>query len=83
MQIRKEDIIFTTSLLAAIWFAWTGMVWVYWAAVFVAYPVGLISFFLWRLIRNEGRKRTKLIPIILITGLVLSLGTLVYLLIRD
>jgi len=83
MKITKNDILFYLSLIFAIWFAWTGMVWTYYVALFVAYPFGLISFILWRMIKNENKRRTKFIPIILSIGLVLSLTILIYLLIWD
>lgn len=83
MKLKKNDILFYISLLFAVWFAWTGMVWTYNAALFISYPIGIISFILWRIIKNENRKRTKFIPIILTIGLTLSLSVLLYLLIWD
>lgn len=83
MKLNKNDILFYISLLFAVWFAWTGMVWTYNAALFISYPIGIISFVLWTIIKNENRKRTKYIPIILTIGLTLSLSVLVYLLIWD
>lgn len=83
MNISKNDILFGLAILTAVWFALMGMVWVYGAALVIAYPVGLISFFLWRSIRKENRSRTSWIPGILLTGLVLSLSVLVYLLIFE
>jgi hypothetical protein len=76
---------FSSALICAIWFAWTGMFWIYWAAIFIAYPGGFISLVLWNLGRKTDRKlkRYKLIPIILLLGLTLSLGTLIFLLIFD
>ena len=85
MKISKGDIIFSFSLLLAIWFAWTGMVWVYNAALVIAYPAALISLLLWRTVRktDERMNRYKVIPIILIIGLVLSLIMLISLLIFE
>lgn len=83
MSITRNDLFFYAGLICAIWFAWTGMVWTYWAALFIAYPVGIISFILWSTIKNENRRRTKAIPIILAVGLMLSLVVLIYLLIWD
>jgi hypothetical protein len=79
----RNTIIFVFGLLCALWFAWIGMIWVYWAALFIAYPVGLIALGSWLLIRNENKKRTKLIPVVLLAGLTLSLSMLTYLLIFD
>jgi hypothetical protein len=85
MNLSKNDILFATSLLLAIWFTLTGAVWVYWFALIFAYPAGVISFILWRKGRNldNRSKRYKIIPIVLGIGLLLSLSTLVYLLIFD
>ena len=83
LMINKNDIFFVLSLISGLWFALVGMVWVYWIALFIAYPFGLISFLLWRNIRQDGRKRTKIIPVILTIGLALSLSVLIFLLIRN
>jgi predicted small integral membrane protein len=83
MKLTRNDFLFYLSLIFAIWFASTGMVWTYNAALFIAYPVGIISLVMWTIIRNENRKRTKFIPIILTIGLTLSLSVLVCLLIWD
>jgi hypothetical protein len=81
MRIARNDVLFYLSLILAIWFACAGMVWTYFAALVIAYPFGIISFILWRMIRKEGRKRTKVIPMVLTTGLILSMAVLVFLLI--
>lgn len=73
------------ALLLALWFALTAGVWVYWGALFVAYPAGLVSLWLW----NTGRKtdllakRYQLVAWILVAGTVWSLSVLCYLLIFD
>jgi len=83
VSIGRNDIIFSLALVTAIWFALAGMVWVYWAAVVIAYPFGLISYLLWRGIRTEKRKRARVIPVILSLGGMLSIGMLIYLLIWE
>ena len=83
MKINKNDILFYSAMLFAIWFALTGMVWAYWVALFIAYPFGIISLLIWLSIKKENRKRTKWIPRVLTVGLVLSLSVLVYLLIWE
>lgn len=83
MKVTTNDVIFVIAAIFAAWFAFFGMVWTYWGALFVAYPFGLISFILWRVIKSDGKKRNKTIPIILSVGLVLSLSVLVYLLIWE
>lgn len=85
MKISKDDILFTTSLVLAIWFTLTGIAWAYWIALIVAYPAGLISLILWNRVRKTDvkQKRYVLIPFILVIGLTLSLSMLTYLLIFD
>jgi hypothetical protein len=78
MRLTKNDILFFTSLIAAIWFALTGIVWTYCGALFIAYPFGLLSFILWRvLVKREHKKRNKIIPVTLLIGLALSLIVLI------
>jgi hypothetical protein len=79
----RNTIIFITGLLCAIWFTLFGVMWAYWGALFIAYPFGIIAFVCWFFIRNENKKRTKLIPVILSIGLALSLSVLIYLLITN
>jgi hypothetical protein len=83
MTITRNDILFWIGILTAVWFAWTGMAWTYWAALIIAYPAGLVSLLIWMKIKPENKRRTKYIPVILIIGLILSLSSLVYLLIFD
>lgn len=83
MKITRNDLLFTISLLAAIWFMLTGIIWIYYAALVIAYPVGILSLIIWNVIKSENKKRTKLIPILLSIGLFLSLGMLTYLLIYE
>jgi hypothetical protein len=83
MTISKNDILFWTAIVTAIWFVLTGMVWTYWAALIIAYPVGLTSFTIWRIIKSDNKPRNKFIPRILLVGLTLSFLTLSYLLIFD
>ncbi len=78
MKISKNDVLFILSLLSAIWFALLAWIWVYLAALIFAYPIGILSFILWLLIRKENKKRTKIIPIVLSIGLAFSLGVLGY-----
>jgi hypothetical protein len=83
MTITKNDILFWTGILLALWFGLTGIAWTYWAALIIAYPAGLASFLIWRSIKSEKKRRTKIIPIILMVGLIVSLSTLTYFLIFD
>ncbi|WP_140937426.1 hypothetical protein [Sphingobacterium lumbrici] len=82
MKIAKNDILFTLALVFALWFTTTGIFWVYWAALFVAYPFGIASLFIWQNIKNDGKKRNKIIPIVLIIGLLCSIGMLAWIYIQ-
>lgn len=82
MKITKNDILFVCSLIFALWFAVVGIFWVYWIALFIAYPIGGLSILLLKMMK-EHSVRTNIIKIILLIGLVLSLGMLGYLLIFE
>ena len=73
MHRTKNDWIALISFLVAVWFSLAGIVWVYGAALFIAYPFGIISFTLWRFFLEGERKESKLIPTILTLGFILSL----------
>lgn len=76
MELKRNNGLFIIAILFALWFAIAGMVWVYWFNIILAYPFGLVAFFIWRHIRKDGKERNKVIPIILIIGLLASLGAL-------
>ena len=83
MKLTKNDILFNLALIFAFWFAYAGIAWAYWFALFFAYPFAITSFIIWNIIRKDNKKRNKLVIYTLIIGLVLSISTLVYLLIWD
>ncbi len=72
----KNNILFIIAVLSALIFMATGIFWVYWIALFVAYPFGIVALVLWNIIRKDGKKRNIAIPIMLITGFLLSVGML-------
>lgn len=76
--MTKNDILFTIALILSIWFLITGYIWVYWIALFIAYPPAIISFFIWIKIRKDNKSRNIIIPIILLSGLILSVGIIIY-----
>ncbi len=73
MHRTKNDWIALISLLLAVWFSLAGSVWVYGAALVIAYPFGIISFVLWRFFLEGEHKESKLIPTILSLGFILSI----------
>jgi len=81
MKITKNDILFILAILFSLWFSFAGIIWVYWFTLIFAYPFAIASFLIWRNIRKDGKKRNIAIPIILIIGLLCSLGFLGYILI--
>ncbi len=76
MKISKNDILFIISLIFALWFTSTGYIWVYGLALIIFYPFALISYLIWRKLRKDGRKRNQAIPVIIITGLAISIISL-------
>jgi hypothetical protein len=83
MKIKKNNLLFYLALLLAFWFCWMGMIWVYNAALIIGYPAGIISLAIWFIIKKDGQKRNKIIPIVLSIGFIVSLSILVFLLIFD
>ena len=73
MHRTKNDWIALISFLLAVWFSLVGSVWVYGAALVIAYPFGIISFVLWRFFLEGEHKESKLIPTILSLGFILSI----------
>jgi len=78
MARTKNDWIALVSLLLAFWFLLAGTIWVWGAALIIAYPFGFISLILWRFFLEGERKQSKLIPTILAAGFFLSLMVLFF-----
>jgi hypothetical protein len=68
---RARDV---AALIAAIWFLATSWFWSYLACLFIAYPVGLASFLLWRRSGDAPPKTTlrRATPVALTLGLLSS-----------
>lgn len=77
MTFTKKDLLFIAAIIFALWFAVTGIYWAYWAALFIAYPFGIIAFFIWKEIKKDAQKRNIAIPVILIASLLVSIGSLI------
>jgi hypothetical protein len=78
MGIKKNDLLFILATILAFWFAFTGIFWAYWFALIIAYPAGIASFFIWRNIKKDRKKRNMVIPVILVIGGFVSLGVLAF-----
>lgn len=76
MNSTKNDLLFWLAIVFAVWFMAGGIFWVYWFALFFAYPFGIAGLLIFLYIKKDGRKRNRTIPIILIAGLLLSLSIL-------
>jgi hypothetical protein len=75
--MNKNNLLFAVSLISACLFAVTAALWTYWIALFIGYPLGILSFITWKAARKDGKKRRQLIPAILVIGLLVSLAALI------
>ena len=73
----RNNILFVIAIVFALWFAFAGIIWVYWMALYIAFPFGVLSFFIWKNIKKDGRKRNTVIPVLLLSGLLCSLAMLI------
>ena len=78
MKITRNDILFTVAVLFAVWFVAVGWVWVYYANIIYALPFGIASLAIWLFIKKDHKKRNKIIPSLLVIGMVVSLLWLLY-----
>lgn len=76
MNSKTNNILFIISIVFSLWFAATGIFWVYWFNLIFSYPFGIIALLIWLRIRKDGKHRNKIIPAILIVGVLLSVGML-------
>jgi hypothetical protein len=76
---EKQHTIYTVlTLICAIWFLLTGWIWIYYACLAIAYPFGLIGFWLWR--KGDQKNLWNMTAgLILAAGLALSLSSLLVL----
>jgi hypothetical protein len=75
--MNKNNLLFAVSLLSACLFAVTAAFWTYWIALFIGYPLGILSFVTWRTVYKDRKKPGRLIPVILVIGLLVSLAALI------
>lgn len=74
----KANVYFYVSLLCAVWFMLTSWYWLYGMNLLFSFPVGLLSLFLW----YQGKKREgatsrfRIVPAILVGGVVTSIAYL-------
>lgn len=78
MKITRNDILFIVAVLFAVWFVSVGWVWVYYANIIYALPFGIASLAIWFFIKKDLKKRNKIIPALLVIGMVDSLLWLLY-----
>ncbi len=75
--MNKNNILFVLAIIFALWFAVTGIFWLFWIPLLISYPFGVASFFIWKNIKKDGRKRNTVIPVLLLIGLLCSLAMLI------
>ena len=78
MKITRNDILFIVAVLFAVWFVSVGWVWVYYANIIYELPFGIASLAIWFFIKKDLKKRNKIIPTLLVIGMVDSLLWLLY-----
>jgi 4-hydroxybenzoate polyprenyltransferase len=83
MSNDKNAVLFYISFILAVLFLIYGLVWVYFFALIFAYPLGLVSFIIWRKIKSDNKKRNSSISAVLIAGVVLSMLSLIITLIAN
>jgi hypothetical protein len=76
MKNPKHEILFWLGIISAIWFAFAGVFWYFLLALAYGYPAAILSLFCWYKIKGDKKPRNKIIPILLIIGLVISLAFL-------
>lgn len=75
----KASLYFYSALICSIWFLLTSFLWSYYVNLVFSFPVGFLGLVLW----NNGRKkevsgkRFKIIPVLLILGLLSALISLI------
>jgi len=63
------------AIICGVWFLLLGWFWVWYINIFLAYPVGIIGFFLWLAGRKAERKKlNKIAGYLLLIGLVISIS---------
>lgn len=63
------------GVIFAVWFLLTSWIWTYWGALYISYPVGLLSLLILLFSSNQYAKQT--IKIILIAGFIVSATALI------
>lgn len=81
--MKREQIYSIIALVFSLWFLLAGWIWFYLLNVYFVFPFALVALFLW----YRGRKQAdnKLITVtgwVLMIGLVVSMGSFLYLALR-
>lgn len=81
----KAGLYFYAALLCSIWFLLTSYFWVYYINLVFSFPIGFLGLVFWNIGRKKETpdKRFKIIPILLILGLISSVITLIILLLNN
>jgi RsiW-degrading membrane proteinase PrsW (M82 family) len=73
MSNTKNNILFYTAMVFAVWFSITGFFWIFLIPLVIAYPFALLSLLIWFYLKKDGNPRNKLIVKTLIVGLIISI----------
>lgn len=52
----RNNILFVIAIVFALWFALTGIFWLFWIPLLISYPFGVASFFIWKNIKKRRQK---------------------------
>jgi len=83
MNKFNSNLWFAIALICAIWFMLTSWFWTYGMNVIISFPFGLLSYIFWRRGKKnmDQKTRYKVVGIILLFGVLSSVGTLIGLLV--
>jgi len=85
MTIERKKLIFNIlALICSIWFLLLGWFWAWLINVIIVFPFAVIGFFLWRLGRGSTKPLlSRIVGWLLIAGLATTLGSLLFLMLRN
>jgi hypothetical protein len=76
----RHNVFYYIALLSAVWFLVTSPMWAYMVNIYISFPFGLLSLWIWNYGKNKDvrKERYKIIAVVLLLGVVVALGSLVY-----
>jgi hypothetical protein len=80
--MKREQIYSIIALVFSLWFLLAGWIWFYLLNVYFVLPFALIALFLWYRGRKQGNKLIAITGWVLMIGLIISMGSFLYLMLR-